>query len=681
MSALILLIGLFSQGIGFGVLWANPRRWLNRTFCTVAIIQALWLGCVYGAILAGPRGAVADVAFWLRLNAAVSAFLPLSLWFTKESVITSKFNRRLLIRCVPWLTVGIILSALSCFESFLFLRPGSDRFDRGEAYYFYQAVAVPTYLCLVIDTFLKMRRLDGIQKMEMQFLALNLGLAAFAVTLLNTFGNFLEIAALKRLGVVALFSAYAASAWAITAHRIFDVRQVFTSFAQRVGLVLILAAAIASATWVLRITMPHPAALLLVISVFCSLAFWLDRKSRDWLDLEGKRRLVEARRAFIDVALKEGNPDELVAKFAALLCGQCQTERAILLPDRGETHASATLEFRKQRLGYTALCEMGWATPESLERRRSDPSLADLHRFLTENALGAVVVSPRGSRQPSLLVALGIKTHLWPFTYPEVQRLQNIAELMDYVLTRARLAMQQAAQAKIEHLAMMSRGLAHDLRNLITPISSFLVYTDARFPAGGPEAEVHSAAKHSVQVMTDYVREALFFSERLAPNFKPVDLAKLLSAVRDTAAPLAARREVTILIDSGFNGALTADFVLLQRMLMNLVSNAIDASNSGQSVAISAAPGNRGHVLLQVSDDGYGVAPENIGKIFNPYFTTKEFGNDVRGFGLGLTICQKIVHLHNGSISVDSQPGRGATFTVEIPADPVAQSAHDKASP
>ena len=65
---------------------------------------------------------------------------------------------------------------------------------------------------------------------------------------------------------------------------------------------------------------------------------------------------------------------------------------------------------------------------------------------------------------------------------------------------------------------------------------------------------------------------------------------------------------------------------------------------------------------------------ENLAHIFEPYFTTKQFGDDVRGFGLGLTICEKIVDLHQGSILVRSEPGRGTHVTVELPAAPSAFS-------
>ena len=79
-----------------------------------------------------------------------------------------------------------------------------------------------------------------------------------------------------------------------------------------------------------------------------------------------------------------------------------------------------------------------------------------------------------------------------------------------------------------------------------------------------------------------------------------------------------------------------------------------------------------GMVTLRVTDQGCGMDEATRARIFDPYFTTKEFGEEVRGFGLGLTIAQRIAHLHHGRITVASRPGAGTTLTVDLPVDPAA---------
>jgi signal transduction histidine kinase len=240
---------------------------------------------------------------------------------------------------------------------------------------------------------------------------------------------------------------------------------------------------------------------------------------------------------------------------------------------------------------------------------------------------------------------------------------------MDNILTRSRLTTQAALKAKTEHLAMMSRGLAHDLKNLLTPVSSFLVHAEGRFPANSTEAEVHGAAQRSIRIMSDYVREARFFAEELSPQFEVTSLANLLESVREITRARAVARSISLTLSTPPDVQVTVDRVLIQRLLGNLVSNAIDASASGQMVGLSGEiHGDR--LRLQVTDQGCGIAPENLSRIFEAYFTTKEFGEEVRGFGLGLTICQKIVALHGGGITVRSELGHGSTFTVELPGKP-----------
>jgi signal transduction histidine kinase len=460
------------------------------------------------------------------------------------------------------------------------------------------------------------------------------------------------------------------AAWAVCYYRVFDVRQVFVSLAQRAGLVLVLGLGVIALWHGLDVLLPNAVALFLGVAVVSSGAFWLDRRSREWLGLGGEQALAELRRGVIEIARTEPNPDKLGAQFESFLRERCHAAFAALVLDRGDAYAAGRLELAKARPGFAVLSEAGWATPETLLRRRATAGGEDLRAFLAEHALGLLVAAPRGSPQPTLLIALGTKVNEWPYTYPEVQRLQNIAELMDNILTRSRLTAEAAMRARIEHLAMMSRGLAHDLNNLITPISSFLVHTDARFPADSPESEVHGAARRSVRIMGDYVREALFFSEQLSLKLEPVDLGRIFQEVSAVTAARAAARGVTVAGTLASAVPFTADAVLLQRLLVNLVGNAIDASDRGQTVTLSATPGRSGWLRLRVVDEGCGIAAENLARVFDPYFTTKKFGSEVRGFGLGLTICQKIVHLHGGLISVASQPGQGATVTVELPVNP-----------
>ena len=113
-------------------------------------------------------------------------------------------------------------------------------------------------------------------------------------------------------------------------------------------------------------------------------------------------------------------------------------------------------------------------------------------------------------------------------------------------------------------------------------------------------------------------------------------------------------------------GAIQADPDLLHRALQNLVLNAMDAMPAGGTLTIRTQVGD-GAVRLQVTDTGSVLTREECERLFTPYYTTKQHGT-----GLGLAIVQSVVSDHGGRISVESEPGRGTTFTIDLPAEPPA---------
>jgi signal transduction histidine kinase len=99
----------------------------------------------------------------------------------------------------------------------------------------------------------------------------------------------------------------------------------------------------------------------------------------------------------------------------------------------------------------------------------------------------------------------------------------------------------------------------------------------------------------------------------------------------------------------------------VHRVLINLLKNALEAMPGGGEITITSRVKGT-NAEISVSDTGAGLAPEVAGNIFQPYFTTKE-----KGTGLGLAICQNIMAEHGGCLFADSPPGRGATFTIQLP--------------
>ena len=114
------------------------------------------------------------------------------------------------------------------------------------------------------------------------------------------------------------------------------------------------------------------------------------------------------------------------------------------------------------------------------------------------------------------------------------------------------------------------------------------------------------------------------------------------------------------------------DEVLIQRMLSNLISNAIDASPEGSEIRVEIeqlvkTEAARDWLRLKVIDLGEGIPRENLDRVLTPYFTTKNRGDEGRGFGLGLAISHKIVSLHGGHLTIQSQLRKGTTVQIDLP--------------
>ena len=677
-----LYAALFSLVLTLFVLWVNPYRFSNQAFALVLLVQTAWLGCVYRAMQVGASTTPdkADLLeWWFRANAAVISFLPPTMWLLKCAITAQARQRRKAIyQSLPLFALSMVFIALCSTQSFVY-QDSLEILHRGASYYIFSISSLIVYCICILDTFRLMGSFNGIRKLELQFLALNAGGAALLLLGLNAVGNLLENRAYNRLSIPFIFAASALTACALLRHRVFNAWEVLLQLVQRLWFACILTGGIYCLWLATTNLIAEPFGLLISVAVFSPVAVWLDKKTRAWFDVTGEQKLEKLRQYAIETAHNEPKTDELVRRFEAMFCAKFDAQSAFFLFDRGPAHAGNGVVVPKHRKGHRLLCELGWATPETLDRRRSTPAVEDLKQFLEENSLGLVVPIPRGSTKPSLLLALAMRPDDRPYTFPEIERIRNLTELMDSILIRSKLTTQAALNARTEYLNMMSRGLAHDLKNLLTPVSTFLIHTNNWFRPNSIEGEVHAAATGAMHAVVDYVRETLSFSERLEPNFQRLKSKELCDSVLSVTSAHATRRGVRVIAKASDPESMIVDGVLIQRMLGNLVSNAVDASASGQAVSLTINDLPVGWVRFQVRDDGCGIPAEHLCRVLDPYFTTKGINGDVRGFGLGLTIVQKIVHLHGGTVDVQSKSGQHTIVTVDLPTAPSSQVSVDLA--
>jgi signal transduction histidine kinase len=221
-------------------------------------------------------------------------------------------------------------------------------------------------------------------------------------------------------------------------------------------------------------------------------------------------------------------------------------------------------------------------------------------------------------------------------------------------------------------MGRMSRGLAHDLNNLLTPVQTLLQLMQESQMNQETINELLPMGLRNLQTVRSYVNEALFFSRSSKVQAKPGSLDETVREAISLVQPNAEAKGIEITFQGEKQVVIEMDSVLIKRLVSNLLSNAVDASPFGSPIKIQLASLpktelSRDWYRLKVVDQGEGISQENLRRVFTPYFTTKNTGDGKRGFGLGLAIARKIVHLHGGNLSIASKEKKGTTVQVDLP--------------
>ena len=216
----------------------------------------------------------------------------------------------------------------------------------------------------------------------------------------------------------------------------------------------------------------------------------------------------------------------------------------------------------------------------------------------------------------------------------------------------------------------LARRLAHELKNPLFPLQitvENLQRARDRAPAEFDEIFRESTATLLAELaqLKTIIGRFSDFARMPRPVFQPVDVNQVVSGVMKLFdAQLAGNGERKIESRTELDASLApvpADAEQLGRALRNLVLNAMDAMPEGGTLRVRTQA-SEGGVRIEVSDSGQGLTAEECERLFTPYYTTKQHGT-----GLGLAIVQSVVSDHHGRISVSSESGRGATFTIELP--------------
>ena len=235
-----------------------------------------------------------------------------------------------------------------------------------------------------------------------------------------------------------------------------------------------------------------------------------------------------------------------------------------------------------------------------------------------------------------------------------------------------RVEEQTLRSQKLEALGVLAGGIAHDFNNILTGVMGNVSLALLQLPAQGPVPERLREAERALTRAKGLTQQLLTFARGGSPVTRAVPIAEL---VEESVAFALAGSDVGCQLDLPDDlWTVEVDDAQISRVLQNLVLNAEEAMPEGGTIRLRVTNRTMGlgndHSLVQgryvricVTDHGVGIDPEQLPRIFEPYFTTKESGS-----GLGLSVCYSIVNRHRGALVVESEPGVGTTFFVYLPA-------------
>ncbi|MBW2284360.1 MAG: PAS domain-containing protein [Deltaproteobacteria bacterium] len=240
----------------------------------------------------------------------------------------------------------------------------------------------------------------------------------------------------------------------------------------------------------------------------------------------------------------------------------------------------------------------------------------------------------------------------------------NVLILRDLAEVR-RLQGEIRRTEKLAALGGLAAGVAHEIRNPLSSIKGLASYFGSKFSEGSEDKEVAGVMVREVDRLNRVISELLEFARPSELKPAPTDLNGLLDHSLMLVQQDAVTRNITIDLRKDEKvPRVSIDPDRMTQCLLNLYLNAIQAMKEGGRLSIRSLLDGDGNASLEIEDTGEGIRPEDLGRIFDPYFTTKDSGT-----GLGLAIVHKILEAHDAGITVRSTPGKGTVFAISFKSD------------
>lgn len=339
-------------------------------------------------------------------------------------------------------------------------------------------------------------------------------------------------------------------------------------------------------------------------------------------------------------------------------------------PGRLEVQAS-----EESILGYT----LKSAEPVIIQDLRLSNHLQVPEFLLEQGLVSSITVAIPGDRRPFGIIGVHSRK-LTSFHEDDLRFLQAVASVLATAHARTAAETQLRQSQKMEAIGQLASGVAHDFNNILTIMQGYSTRLLSRYPRVDQREDLEQIL-NTTERAASLTRQLLAFSRRQKIQPRLLDLREVVVNMSKMLGRLIGETISLKANNPEHLPAVSADSGMMEQILLNLVVNARDAMPEGGTVVVEtlarqvdeahqqrqpqARPGS--FVVIKVIDTGCGMDKATMARIFEPFFTTKAPG---KGTGLGLATVHDIVHRHEGWMEVESEVGRGTTFSVFLPAAP-----------
>ena len=338
----------------------------------------------------------------------------------------------------------------------------------------------------------------------------------------------------------------------------------------------------------------------------------------------------------------------------------------IVKGDRAEPLGSVRLKIDDNSIaGWVANHEQSLLIADAYRDSRFNPSYDRETGFRTKSVLCLPLVA---KGKPLGVIQILNRRDGEPFDEGDLGLAQAVAGLIAVAIHNAAEHEARVAAERIATVGQTIAGMAHCIKNILNGLQGGSYIIDQNIEGGGL-AKVKRGwgmVKRNMGLLSNIVLDMLSYSKERKPVYKSCSVNDLCRDVVTLLKEQADGKGVLLTTDlSGELSEAEMDETAIKRCLINLVGNAIDACE-GHKGAVTVETGltkDADHFTICVRDNGSGIEPAQLEKIFNPFFSSK----GSKGTGLGLPVAKKIIEEHAGVLSVTSAPGEGTAFLIELP--------------